>query len=281
MKSAIRSAAAHPPGQDVTRPPDLTPAWPEVDDVSAAAPVYLTPNAGWYTAVKPAVEAVAGIGLMLVALPLLLVGWALIRLTSRGPGFYFQSRAGWRNRPYTIVKIRSMYHTPEVAKNTDWAKLTGDARVTPVGRILRALHLDELPQLFNVLRGEMSLVGPRPERPEVIARKQLIDLVPGYAHRTTVRPGVTGLAQVQLPGDTDVTSVRHKVYYDLYYLSHQSLWLDARICAATLLKSFLSPDRLRRVLLLPTREQVCAHFLTLLTPPEPGTEPVPNPVTAA
>lgn len=282
MKSAIRSAiASSPPGQDLARPPDSTPVWPGADDVSAATPVYLTPNAGWYTAVKPAVEAVAGIGLLLVAVPLMGLAWALIRLTSSGPGFYFQTRAGWRNRPYTIVKIRSMYHCPEVAKNTEWAKLTGDARVTPVGRVLRALHLDELPQLFNVLRGEMSLVGPRPERPEVIARKQLIDLVPGYAHRAAVKPGVTGLAQVQLPGDTDVTSVRHKVYYDLYYLAHQSLWLDARICAATLLKSFLSPHQLRRVLFLPSREQVCAHFLGLLVPPEAGAEPVPSPVTAA
>ena len=244
--------------------------------MSAAAPVYLAPAAGWYTAVKPAVEAAAGLGLLFIALPLMGLAWVLIRLTSRGPGFYTQTRAGWRNRPYTIVKIRSMYHTPEVARNTDWAKLTGDTRVTPVGRVLRALHLDELPQLFNVIRGEMSLVGPRPERPEVIARKQLIDLVPGYAHRAAVRPGVTGLAQVQLPADTDVTSVRHKVYYDLYYLAHRSLWLDARICAATVFKSFLSPDRLRRLLFLPTREQVCTHFLRLLTPPEP----VPNPVTA-
>ena len=106
--------------------------------------------------------------------------------------------------------------------------------MTWVGRVLRRTHIDELPKLFNVLIGQMSLVGPRPERPEVIQAKGLNQLVPGYRLRLRVKPGVTGLAQCQLPADSDVTSVRYKVVYDLYYVEHGSPWFDLRILALTL-----------------------------------------------
>jgi lipopolysaccharide/colanic/teichoic acid biosynthesis glycosyltransferase len=190
---------------------------------------------------------------------------------------YAQTRAGRGGRLFRIFKIRSMHHTRANAADFAWAT-AGDRRITRVGKVLRALHLDELPQLVNVLRGEMGLVGPRPERPEVIAGKGLADEVPGYALRTLVRPGVTGLAQIQVPADSDVTSVKHKVYYDLYYLAHQSVWLDLRICVGTVLKCFLRAETLRRVLFLPTREQVCEHFLSLLAAPEPDSRVAPVPV---
>ncbi len=257
--------------------PDPTPPWPAVDDVPPTVTVYLSAPTGWYATLKPTFELLAAAVCSVLLFPFMLIAWAAIKLTSRGPGLYVQTRAGRGDRPFRIFKIRSMRSDKATADNLNWAT-KGDARVTRVGKVLRALHLDELPQLFNVLRGEMSLVGPRPERPEVIATKGLPDEVPGYALRTLVRPGVTGLAQIQLPADTDVTSVRHKVYYDLYYLTHQSVWLDLRICLGTVLKCFLSADTLRKVLFLPTRERVCDHFLSLLAVPEGAVEHAAEPV---
>jgi len=204
--------------------------------------------------VKPGLEIGAALLMLPLALLAVSLAWLLVRATSSGPGFYKQTRLGRNGRKYKIIKIRTMYHSSAVAKNIEWAK-KNDWRITPVGKVLRSLHIDELPQLFNVLKGEMSLVGPRPERPEVIESKGLRSQVPGYDLRTAVRPGVTGLAQVQLPADTDALSVRHKIDYDLYYLMNRSLWLDLRLCAATALKAFLGPTALRRMLFLPTREQ--------------------------
>ena len=123
-----------------------------------------------------------------------------------------------------------------------------------VGQLLRKCHIDEFPQLLNVLRGEMSLVGPRPERPEVIQGKGLAERVPGYSLRMSVKPGITGLAQVQLPADSDLRSVRHKIVYDLYYIANRSLWLDARIMVATVLKAIgITPTWLRRICMLPSQ----------------------------
>ena len=110
-----------------------------------------------------------------------------------------------------------------------------------MGRVLRKLHLDELPQLFNVLRGEMSLVGPRPERPEFVC--VLADAVPGYRNRLAVRPGVTGLAQINLPPDTDITSVQRKVILDCEYIERAGLWLDIRLLLCTSLRIFKLPER--------------------------------------
>jgi lipopolysaccharide/colanic/teichoic acid biosynthesis glycosyltransferase len=123
-----------------------------------------------------------------------------------------------------------MVHDCEKASGARWSVL-GDPRVTPLGRFLRRTHLDELPQLWNVLRGDMSLVGPRPERPEFVPA--LERALPHYRDRLAVRPGVTGLAQVQLPPDTDLESVRRKLAFDLYYIRYISFWLDLRLTACT------------------------------------------------
>jgi len=252
---------------DVSAEPDVTPPWPAVDDLPPTAEVYLSAPSGWYASLKPTFDLLTAAVFTVLMFPFMAAAWVAIKISSPGPGLYVQTRAGRGGRPFRIFKIRSMRHDRATAANLNWAA-KGDTRISGVGKLLRVLHLDELPQLFNVLRGEMSLVGPRPERPEVIALKGLPDEVPGYHLRTLVRPGVTGLAQIQLPADTDVTSVKHKLYYDLYYLSHQSVWLDFRICVGTVLKCVCGPETLRKLLFLPTREQVCDHFLSLLIVPE-------------
>jgi hypothetical protein len=148
-----------------------------------------------------------------------------------------------------------MTHNCERETGPRWAT-ANDRRITLAGRFLRCTHLDELPQLLNVLRGDMSLVGPRPERPEFVPG--LASAIVRYRERLFVRPGVTGLAQVQLGPDTDLKSVRYKLAYDLYYLQSMSPWLDLRILLGTVLYSLGTRFDLLRVLFrLPSAELVC------------------------
>jgi lipopolysaccharide/colanic/teichoic acid biosynthesis glycosyltransferase len=196
-------------------------------------PVALAPPSGCYGAVKRAADLAGAVALLVLTAPLMLLAMLLIKLTSRGPMLYRQIRVGHGGRPFTIYKLRTMVHGCESVTGARWA-IPGDPRITEVGRLLRRSHLDELPQLWNVLRGDMTLVGPRPERPEFVP--QLEQAVPHYRERLLVRPGVTGLAQVQLPPDTDFESVRVKLAYDLHYAAHRGFWLDLRIALATALK---------------------------------------------
>jgi lipopolysaccharide/colanic/teichoic acid biosynthesis glycosyltransferase len=168
--------------------------------------------------------------LMVLTAPLVLFAAVAVKLNSGGPVFYSQTRLGRGGRPYTIYKIRTMTHNCESQSGVCWST-SGDPRITAVGRFLRRTHIDELPQLWNVLRGDMSMVGPRPERPEFVPK--LASAIAGYRERLMVRPGVTGLAQVQLPPDTDLNSVRRKLAFDLYYIQNASLWLDLRLILAT------------------------------------------------
>jgi len=172
-------------------------------------------------------------GALLGLLPLLLVlPWValLIRLESPGPIFYRQVRAGLGGRPFRLLKFRTMIAGAEADGLARWAS-PSDARVTRVGRFLRRTRLDELPQVWNVLRGDMSLVGPRPERPELIA--VLEREIPFYRARLLVRPGLTGWAQVNYGYGRSVEDARVKLEYDLYYIKHQSLWLEAIILLRT------------------------------------------------
>jgi lipopolysaccharide/colanic/teichoic acid biosynthesis glycosyltransferase len=162
--------------------------------------------------------------------PIMVISLILVKLTSRGPALYTQRRVGRGGCTFTIYKIRTMVQDSE-PNGPRWS-LPGDPRVTTIGRFLRWSHLDELPQLANVLKGEMSLIGPRPERPEIV--HQLERVLPGYRRRLITRPGLSGLAQVLNPPDSDLRSVRIKLSYDLYYISHLGLELDARIAIATL-----------------------------------------------
>ncbi|MGH7226598.1 MAG: sugar transferase, partial [Gemmataceae bacterium] len=184
----------------------------------------------WYRSCKQAVDAILAALLTVPALPLIAVAAVLVKLTSRGPALYTQTRVGENGRLFSIWKIRSMIHNCESLTGPRWS-MPDDPRVTRIGSFLRSSHIDELPQLLNVLRGEMSLIGPRPERPEFVPA--LERQLPGYWQRLTVRPGVTGLAQVQLPPDSDLTSVRRKLAHDLYYVRHLSPWLDARLLIGT------------------------------------------------
>lgn len=183
-----------------------------------------------YDLVKRPLEIVIGVLLLPIAFPVIFIAWAAVRITSSGPGFYSQTRLGRFGKPYRIFKLRSMYHNCENLSGACWSSV-GDSRVTWVGRWLRKLHIDELPQIWNVLTGDMSLVGPRPERPEFVGPLQL--KVPGYSNRMLVRPGVTGLAQIQLPPDSGIESVKAKTVLDLYYVENYSFSLDARIVFGT------------------------------------------------
>jgi lipopolysaccharide/colanic/teichoic acid biosynthesis glycosyltransferase len=185
------------------------------------------------------------LGLILTA-PMILLAATLIKLTSRGPAFYNQVRVGKNGRRFTIYKLRTMYDQAEATTGPIWAA-PGDHRVSAVGKLLRATHLDELPQLVNVLRGDMSLIGPRPERPEIV--RQLQARVENYLHRLTVRPGITGLAQVQLPPDVDLEGVRKKLICDLHYIKHFGFWLDFRVLLCTALLFLGVPLRWSRRLL--------------------------------
>jgi lipopolysaccharide/colanic/teichoic acid biosynthesis glycosyltransferase len=168
-----------------------------------------------------------------VTSPLMILCVLLVRLTSRGPAIYTQKRVGKNGRVFTLYKIRTMYHDCERQSGPTWCK-PGDPRITPVGRVLRKLHLDELPQLWNVLKGDMSLIGPRPERPEIV--EKLRQAVPGYDRRHAVKPGITGFAQIHLPPDSCVRSVKNKLVYDLFYIRHRSARLSLYVLFATGLK---------------------------------------------
>jgi lipopolysaccharide/colanic/teichoic acid biosynthesis glycosyltransferase len=184
--------------------------------------------------------------LVLPVLPVLAILWCLVRLTSRGPGIYSQLRAGLDGRPFAIYKLRTMTHNCEARTGAVWAS-KNDSRVTFIGRILRKTHLDELPQLFNVLKGDMALVGPRPERPEIV--EMLVREIPNYAERMKVLPGVTGLAQIYAEPDQTLDDVRFKLSYDLRYITRASRWMDVRIVACTGLKMVgLNRGWVRRIL---------------------------------
>jgi lipopolysaccharide/colanic/teichoic acid biosynthesis glycosyltransferase len=187
---------------------------------------------------------------LVVASPVIFLAWMLVRLTSRGAGFYSQTRSGIGGKPFRIYKIRTMYQNCEAKSGAKWC-VKGDARVTPVGRILRKLHVDELPQLWNIVRGDMSLVGPRPERPEFVETLKLA--IPGYTDRLRVKPGLTGLAQIQLPPDSTVQSVARKLEKDLLYIREMSFTLDARIYFGTVIYLVgFSYNWVRRLAYLPS-----------------------------
>ena len=171
--------------------------------------------------------------LLIPGLPIIGLMVLLVRLTSRGPGIHGQTRIGKDGRPFTMYKLRTMWHDVEQATGAVWAH-RNDRRVTPVGRVLRRVHLDEFPQLFNVLKGDMCLIGPRPERPEFV--RVLTNQIPGYTNRLAVPQGVTGLAQVNLPPDTDLESVRRKLACDLEYIKRAGPLLDIRVFLYTFVR---------------------------------------------
>ncbi|MES1255836.1 MAG: undecaprenyl-phosphate glucose phosphotransferase [Acidobacteriota bacterium] len=191
------------------------------------------PLQGFNSLVKRALDiAISVTGLVALGIPLALTG-LVIRLTSRGPVLFRQERTGLDGRPFTIVKFRSMYDDAERETGPVWTK-PDDPRVTPLGRFLRRSNIDELPQLWNVLRGDMSIVGPRPERPHFV--EQFRHKIPSYMLRHKVKAGLTGWAQVN--GWRGNTPLEKRIEYDLYYIENWSVRLDLKIMWLTLIKGF-------------------------------------------
>jgi lipopolysaccharide/colanic/teichoic acid biosynthesis glycosyltransferase len=176
---------------------------------------------------------IVGALLLILVSPLIFLLVLLVRFTSSGPGLYRQVRSGRHGKEFDMYKIRTMYDGAESVTGPVWCR-PGDSRITPLGRALRLLHLDELPQLINVARGEMDLIGPRPERPMFVSR--LAGSIPNYHARLLVLPGVTGLAQVNLPPDETFDCVRRKLVLDCLYIRDASAFLDVRILLCTFLR---------------------------------------------
>ena len=189
-------------------------------------------NQGFYrTAVKRAFDILCSLILIAVTAPIMLITALAIWLESRGPIFYRQERVGANSRNFDVVKFRSMRTDAEKDGKPVWATAR-DNRVTRIGNIIRKLRIDELPQLFNVLEGEMSLVGPRPERPYFV--EQLTKEIPYYAVRHSIKPGVTGWAQVKYQYGSTIEDSQEKLQYDLYYVKNHSLFLDFVILFETI-----------------------------------------------
>jgi lipopolysaccharide/colanic/teichoic acid biosynthesis glycosyltransferase len=188
------------------------------------------PIRAWYVPLKSSVEWMIALALFVFTSPVMIALAALVKMTSRGPAFYSQTRLGRHGRHYRIYKLRTMAHNCEATTGAVWAR-KNDPRITRLGRILRDTHLDELPQLVNILQGHMGLIGPRPERPELVPA--LVGEIPSYTRRLQVKPGVTGLAQMLLPADSDLHSVRRKIVHDLHYIKHLSPLMDLRIALCT------------------------------------------------
>jgi lipopolysaccharide/colanic/teichoic acid biosynthesis glycosyltransferase len=214
-----------------------------------------------YETASRAMNLLLALLLLAFSWPLMVLAIALVKLTSRGPVLYSQTRVGRRGKPFRLYKIRTMLHDCERTSGPRWCS-ADDARVLPIGRFLRRTHVDELPQLWNILRGDMSLVGPRPERPEFVP--QLEQVIPYYRDRLTILPGLTGLAQVHLPPDTNLASVHRKLAYDVYYVRQRSLWLDLRLLAATFCQVFLPFGSFLAVMRIPTQQVVEAAYQSLL-----------------
>ena len=196
-----------------------------------------------YLHTRQPADRLVSIVLLLISAPLLLIMAFVVMLTSRGPAIYRQRRVGLHGNVFTIYKIRTMRRDAEVDTGAIWSG-EGDPRVTAIGRLLRRSHLDELPQLYNVARGDMALIGPRPERPEIVGR--LSEQIPSYTKRLEALPGITGLAQVVLPPDSDLAGVRQKVRVDDEYIRSANPVLDGWILWRTIgVSLFVDPKHSR------------------------------------
>jgi exopolysaccharide biosynthesis polyprenyl glycosylphosphotransferase len=186
----------------------------------------------WEKKLKRVVDVVVSLIILLITLPINILFAIAIKFDSKGPIFFRQERMGMNGKTFKIVKFRSMFKDAEKHTGPVWSQ-KDDPRVTRVGKIIRRLRIDETPQMYNVLKGEMSLVGPRPERPFFV--EQLSEKIPYYKRRLKVRPGITGWAQVKHKYDESVEDVKVKLRYDLFYIENMSLRMDVKILARTIL----------------------------------------------
>ena len=184
----------------------------------------------WRQLTKRATDVACSLLGLLLSLPLIALTAVLVRLSGRGPVIFRQERVGQNNRVFTMYKFRTMVPNAEDESGPVWA-VENDQRVTGLGRVLRRLRLDELPQMYNVLKGDMSFVGPRPERPHFVER--LSRRLPYYNERHNVKPGITGWAQICFPYGSSEAAALEKLNYDLYYIKYSSLSMDLMILLQT------------------------------------------------
>ena len=198
---------------------------------------YVPLNNTFNALVKRAMDIAGSIVGIIVTSPLMLLMCVIIKLTSPGPLIYKQERVGLHNQTFRMYKFRSMEVQPESEEKKAWT-VKNDPRVTPIGKFMRHTSIDELPQLFNILKGNMSLVGPRPERPFFVEKFR--EEIPRYMVKHQVRPGLTGWAQVN--GYRGDTSIRKRIEYDLYYIENWSIGLDIKIIFLTFFKGFINKN---------------------------------------
>lgn len=184
----------------------------------------------WEKSMKRLIDIIMSLLLLIVSLPATLITAIAIKVESRGPVFYKQERMGLNGKTFKIIKFRSMIHNAEKQSGPVWS-VKDDPRITKVGRFIRRVRIDEIPQIINIFKGEMSFVGPRPERPYFV--EKLSQEIPLYKRRLKVRPGVTGWAQVKHKYDESVDDVRVKLRYDLFYIENISLRMDFKILFRT------------------------------------------------
>jgi lipopolysaccharide/colanic/teichoic acid biosynthesis glycosyltransferase len=204
--------------------------------VAAMRPSYLIFNEGfrrqpWAALMKRLVDMVMALTIFLLTWPVMILTALAVKLDSAGPALFRQERIGQDGRPFTLMKFRSMRADAEKATGAVWAS-EDDPRITRVGRFIRKTRLDELPQLFNVMRGQMSLVGPRPERDPFV--RELAERIPYYHQRHTVKPGLTGWAQINYPYGNTMEDALHKLQYDLFYIKNHSVLFDLSILFSTI-----------------------------------------------
>ena len=187
--------------------------------------------------IKRLTDIIGSIICIIIFSPIMLTSAVLVKMTSKGPLIFKQERVGLHNKPFQMYKFRTMYVQTEEEEKKGWTQ-KNDPRVTSVGRFLRKTSLDEFPQLFNVLKGDMSLVGPRPERPQYVEKFR--EEIPRYMIKHQVRPGMTGWAQVN--GYRGDTSIRKRIEHDLYYIENWTLGLDIKILFLTVFKGFINKN---------------------------------------
>jgi lipopolysaccharide/colanic/teichoic acid biosynthesis glycosyltransferase len=220
--------------EELVSEPDRELSWP-ADPVQ---PNGLMNKRAWFLVEKRradvlirVLDVITSLALLLLTLPLMMLVSIVIVVDSPGPIFYHQIRVGLHGRQFVLFKFRSMVVDAEGTSGPCWAQQR-DSRVTRIGKFLRSTRIDELPQLANVLRGDMSMVGPRPERPHFA--DQLVSVIQGYQERVVVKPGLTGWAQVNYPYGASVQDARMKLSYDLYYIKNRSLLFNVRILFTTI-----------------------------------------------
>ena len=219
---------------------DIIPTVPQVEDVQGLPVINIRrlPLNDWQNAAVKRIMDIFGsaFGLILFS-PVMLITMIIIKLTDRGPIFYAQERVGKHNEIFKMYKFRSMTVQNEEDEKKEWTT-KNDPRVTPIGKLIRRTSIDEMPQFWNILKGDMSLVGPRPERPQFVEKFR--DEIPHYMIKHQVRPGLTGWAQVN--GFRGDTSIEERIKCDLYYIENWTFWLDIKILFMTIFKGFVNKN---------------------------------------